>query len=503
MKEVHRLLLVGAGEQQQASGLALREAGYDLTACGTVREALVALRAQHCDVLLAPAELSESFDSNLLREAAALCPGLAIIVLGATGRIEPAAAPAAAVIEHVQAGPGDIPAAVSRVLERRALWLDHARLVRELADSRRQLEEVRAEFDRFAGRLAHDLQAVVQVTEGFATALSRTADAKLDARERHFLERIAVTSARGNRLVHHVQAYARLGVHPIEQRPAALGGVLRRAQGSVQSLVDGREVEWIVDELPTVTGDASLLQQVLVDLLTNALYATRERAKAVIRIESASTAAGCEIRVGDNGSGYETAAAEQLFERLHAGDGNGVGLAHARRIVERHGGRMRAESRPGAGALFAFTLPLPSGLGEQAPARQPPPVAPSPHRLRVLLVDDDPMVRLSLTNMVELDGHHVDSVATGQAALEAFERALAQGQGYDAVITDLGMPHMDGGEVARRVRQASPRVRVILLTGWGSHAASACEDAGQVDVVLAKPPRLAQLREALAPGRPA
>jgi signal transduction histidine kinase len=501
MKEVHRLLLVGVGEQQQASGLALREAGYDLTACRTAREALATLRERRCDLLLAPADLPESFGPNLLLDAAALCPGLAIVVMGPAGVVGSGAPPVAAVIEHIQASPGELPAAVARVLERRALWLDHARLGRELADSLRQLEAIRAEFDQFAGRLAHDLQAVVQVTEGFATALSRTADAKLDVRERHFLERIVATSARGNRLVHQVQAYARLGVHPIEQRPAALGEVLRRAQRSVQPLADGREVEWIVGELPTVTGDASLLQQVFVDLLSNALLATRERARAVIRIDSATTAAGCEIRIGDNGSGYEAPAAEQLFERLHAGDANGVGLAHARRIVERHGGHMRAESMPGTGALFAFTLPpTPS---EHAPVRPPAPSTPYLRPLRVLLVDDDPMVRLSLTNMVELDGHHVDSVASGQAALEAFERALAQAQGYDAVITDLGMPHMDGGEVARRVRQANPRVRVILLTGWGTDAASACEGAGQVDVVLAKPPRLAQLREALASGRPA
>lgn len=505
MKEVHRLLLLGAGgERLQASSLALCEAGYDVTACGTASEALAALSARHCDLLLAQGDLPGLCGSDLLREAAALRPGLAIIVLGVTGRVGPSAAPDAAVIEHIRAAPGELPAAVARVLELRALCLDNGRLGRELAESRRQLEAIRAEFDDFAGRLAHDLQAVMQITEGFATALSRTADAKLDARERHYLERIAATGARGNRLVHQVQAYARLGVHPIEQRPVALCEVLRRAQRSVQALADGREVEWIVDKLPSVTGDASLLQQVFVDLLSNALYATRERARAVIRIESLTTAAGCEIRIGDNGIGFEPQAAKQLFqlfERLHDTDRNGMGLAHARRIVERHGGSMRAEGTPGAGALFAFTLPAQPGEHAAQPSvapAEPAPAAPSPRALRVLVVDDDPTVRLSLTNMVEFDGHHVDSAGSGQIGLEAFERALAQGQGYDAVITDLGMPLMDGSEVARRVKQASPRVRVILLTGWGVGAATECEGAGQVDCILVKPPPLARLREALA-----
>lgn len=389
----------------------------------------------------------------------------------------------------------------------RALRLEHARLHRDLADSRRQLEEVRAEFDRFAGRLAHDLQAVMQVNEGFAAALSRTATTKLDDRERHYLERIAATSLRGNRLVHEVLAFARLGVHPIERRPVALADALARARRFVQDQAEDRHVEWITGELPTVAGDASLLQQVLADLLANALHSSRECAKAVIRVEGVATDGGWEIRVADNGSGFDPKAADRLFqsfERRPGAGGEATGLAQARRIVERHGGSIRAESAPGGGTLFAFTLPATGGLEPDAPppdaARQADP--PQPAALRVLLVDDDPMVLLSLTNMVQLDGHHVDSAAGGQAGVEAFRQALAQGQGYDAVITDLGMPHVDGREVARLVKQASPATRVILLTGWGS-TGSAEGDGSEVDGILAKPPRLAQLREILAPVRPA
>jgi len=381
-----------------------------------------------------------------------------------------------------------------------ALRLENARLRRDLADSRRQLEEVRAEFDRFAGRLAHDLQAVMQVNEGFAAALSRTAAPKFDDRERHYLERIAATSVRGSRLVHEVLAFTRLGVHAIDRRPVDLADALRRAQRSVQDQARGRHVDWVVGELPTVTGDASLLQQVLVDLLANALHSSRARPRAAIHIECVARDAGWEIRVADNGGGFDPKAADRLFEsfeRQHGTSGDATGLAQARRIVERHGGSIRAEGAPGGGALFAFTLPATDGL-EPAPAASPD--TPKPAALRVLLVDDDPMVLLSLTNMVQLDGHHVDSAPSGETGIEAFRRALAQGQGYDAVITDLGMPHMDGREVARLVKQASPSTRVVLLTGWGGGAGDA---AGQMDGILAKPLRLAQLRQALSPVRPA
>lgn len=385
--------------------------------------------------------------------------------------------------------------------------LENARLRRKLADSRRQLEEVRGEFDRFAGRLAHDFQAVMQINEGFATALSRTAAPKLDDRERHYLERIAATSLRGNRLVHEVLAFARLGVHPVERRPVALADVLARAQRAVQDQAGGRHVDWVVGELPTVWGDASLLQQVFVDLLANALHSSRERARAVIRIECVAADHGWEIRVADNGAGFDPKAADRLFEsfeRQHGTSDEATGLAQARRIVERHGGSIRVEGAPGGGALFAFTLPATGGR-EPAPEAVPdtpqqPADTGKPAALRVLLVDDDPMVLLSLTNMVQLDGHHVDSAAGGPAGVETFRRALAQGHGYDAVITDLGMPHMDGREVARLVKQDSPATRVILLTGWGSGAG---DGAGHVDGILAKPPRLAQLRQALSPVRPA
>lgn len=383
------------------------------------------------------------------------------------------------------------------------LRLEHARLARELAESARQLEAARAEFDRFASRLAHDVQSVLQSTEGFAAALARRAAPKLDATERHYLERIAATNLRGNRLVHEVLAFTRLGVHPVERRPVVLADVLRRAQRSVQERCEGGDVEWLVGELPTVSGDASLLQQVFADLLSNALLSTRGRPGAVIRIDYAATPAGGEIRIADNGSEFDPQAADRLFQSFERPDDPGnhaTGLAHACRVVERHGGSMRAEAAPCGGARFAFTLPLAAGPepGAQAPAVTPQPASAA---LRVLLVDDDPMVLVSLANMVELDGHHVDTAHNGQTGVEAFERALAQGQGYDAVITDLGMPHMDGHAVARLVKQASPATRVILLTGWGSGAGDAPD--GQADGVLAKPPRMAQLRQALSPGRPA
>ena len=133
----------------------------------------------------------------------------------------------------------------------------------------------------------------------------------------------------------------------------------------------------------------------------------------------------------------------------------------------------------------------PDAAGAAAPAE------PVPGALRVLLVDDDPMVLLSLRNMLEADGHVVGTAAGGQIGVDAFEASLRAGQGFDVVFTDFGMPHMDGREVARLVKLASPSTRVIMLTGWQRPEGMADWKA-HVDAVLSKPPRLAQLRAALA-----
>ena len=381
-------------------------------------------------------------------------------------------------------------------------------LARQLADARTQLEDLGLQFDVFAGRIAHDMQAVMQVTEGFASALSRGAVQQLGARERHYLERIVETSSRGNRLVHDLLAYARLAVRAIERRPVALADVLQRARRSVEPEAAGRTIAWTVGELPTVQGDASLLQQVFANLLSNAIQYTRDREAPSIRIEAWPVASGCEIRVHDNGMGFDPDDAKRLFqpfERLHSfeqGSSNGMGLANARRIVERHGGSVRAEGRPGEGALFAFTLPTAPAAGVDpaatASVREEAVAASTAGALRVLLVDDDPMVLISLTNMLELDGHHVDTAAGGQIGVEAFERSATQGRAHDVVITDFGMPHMDGREVARRVKRVAPSTVVILLTGWGARAEASGHGPGDADVTLGKPPRLAQVRQALA-----
>ena len=117
--------------------------------------------------------------------------------------------------------------------------------------------------------------------------------------------------------------------------------------------------------------------------------------------------------------------------------------------------------------------------------------------LRILLVDDDPLLIKSLQDTLQEDGHLITASHGGCEGIETFVAATKRGEGFDVVITDLGMPHVDGRKVAASIKGASPATPVILLTGWGQRLIAANDTPAHVDKVLAKPPRLHELRAAL------
>ncbi len=117
--------------------------------------------------------------------------------------------------------------------------------------------------------------------------------------------------------------------------------------------------------------------------------------------------------------------------------------------------------------------------------------------MHILLVDDDPLVLKSLADALQCDEHILTAANGGQAGIEAFRNAHAQGLLFDVVITDLGMPHIDGRKVASEVKSLAPSVPVILLTGWGQRLVVESDIPSNVDCVISKPPKLRELREAL------
>ena len=176
--------------------------------------------------------------------------------------------------------------------------------------------------------------------------------------------------------------------------------------------------------------------------------------------------------------------------------GTGLGLAMVYGALRRHGGNIEIESAPGLGSTFRLLFPV--SLNQVDFPGDPFAVAPAPIRLRLLLVDDDDAFLKSLAEILRDEGHEVVTTNGGKAGIEAYLTAQHTDRPFDAVLTDLGMPEVDGRQVALAVKAAAPATPVFLLTGWGQRVMVEEGLPVAVDRVLNKPPKLHTLREALA-----
>jgi signal transduction histidine kinase/ActR/RegA family two-component response regulator len=176
--------------------------------------------------------------------------------------------------------------------------------------------------------------------------------------------------------------------------------------------------------------------------------------------------------------------------------GTGLGLAMVFGMAERHGAELEIDSELGAGTVVRLVFPVAPVSEAVAPAANVP--RRQVRDLRILVIDDDELLRQSMRAILEREGHQVSVAHGGRMGIDVFTAALQQGERFDAVITDLGMPHLDGRAVAAAVKSVSPGTPVILLTGWGQHLRDENEIPPYVDHILNKPASLAELRVALA-----
>lgn len=236
-----------------------------------------------------------------------------------------------------------------------------------LAERGRQLEEANKELDSFSHSVSHDLRAPLRAIDGFSAILSEEYGTKLDDEGMRLLRVIREKTERMARLIDDLLAFSRLGRQPIRAAEVDMAQLVGTTVGEVSSLEPERTIDFRVGPLPSVIGDASLLKQVWLNLLSNAVKYTRPRARAVIDVAGAVEGGDLVYTVNDNGVGFDMQHAGQLFgvfQRLHGPhefEGTGVGLALVQRIVHRHAGRVWAESQPGEGAAFSFSLPRRTG----------------------------------------------------------------------------------------------------------------------------------------------
>ncbi|MBV9124033.1 MAG: PAS domain S-box protein [Planctomycetes bacterium] len=240
----------------------------------------------------------------------------------------------------------------------------NAGLEQRVRDRTAELEAANKELEAFSYSVSHDLRAPLRAIDGFARILIQEHAAELSAEGREYLQLVRDSALQMGQLVDDLLAFARLSRQPIRKQLVEPAGLVRRCLEETQADRAGRRVEVVVGDLAPCRAEPSLLKQVWLNLISNALKYTRRCEVARVEVGSRPSEGNGEVvyYIKDNGVGFNMRYAYKLFgvfQRLHRAEdyeGTGVGLAIVQRIVHRHGGRVWAEAEPGRGATFFFTL---------------------------------------------------------------------------------------------------------------------------------------------------
>lgn len=233
-----------------------------------------------------------------------------------------------------------------------------------------ELENANRELQAFGYSLSHDLRAPLRGIAGFGKILDEDYGDRLDAEGRDYLSRIVRATERMDELIDDTIGLFRISGVPLTVEKVALGAMARDIAEALDKSQPERSVHWTIDTAIIVDGDAGLLRTVMENLLGNAWKYTSQRTDATIAFGAGRNDAGEQVCfVRDNGAGFDMTYADKLFvpfQRLHRSSdfpGTGVGLATVKKIVDRHGGRVWAESTPGAGTCLYFVLPTQTASG--------------------------------------------------------------------------------------------------------------------------------------------
>ncbi len=244
----------------------------------------------------------------------------------------------------------------------------NAELEQRVAERTAQLQTANEELEAFSYSVSHDLRAPLRHVMGFVELLQQDAGPSLSEKSLEHLTTIFQSAKRMGDLIDDLLAFSRLGQSDMRKAEVNLDQLVQETVDPFKAETKGREITWDIHPLPPVWADRALLRLVLVNLISNAVKFTGNRAQARIEIGGVPSANGeTVIFIRDNGAGFNPRYAEKLFgvfQRLHSTDefeGTGIGLANVRRIVRRHGGRAWAEGVVEGGATFYFSVPKRSG----------------------------------------------------------------------------------------------------------------------------------------------
>lgn len=343
--------------------------GYQVTGFGSPREALRLLSEGECDLLLTDLMMPEMDGIELFRAARAADPDLAGVIMTGHGTIDTAVA-------ALQIGALDyvlkpfrlnvILPVIARALETRSLRIENAALQRREREQALELAAAYRDLESFSYSISHDLRSPLRAIRGMTQIYLEEAADTLAPQGRARLDQVVHGAERMDQMIEDLLRFCRLSRAAPARHRIDLNAITRRLITEQQAAEPQRRLQVCIESLPDSRGDPGLIEQVLSNLLSNAFKFSRNRADA--RIEVGSYLAHTDGRpervyfVRDNGAGFNMKYAEKLFgvfQRLHSQEqfpGTGVGLSIVKRILERHGGRVWAESAPEQGTTFFFVV---------------------------------------------------------------------------------------------------------------------------------------------------
>ena len=525
---------------------------FQLTAAGSLGEALDRLKRGNIELILLDLTLPDSEGLETFIRIAEAAPRTALVVLSGINDVELAietvqlgaqdylvkgrvdnhlllramhyAIERKRVQTELQRGRDDLE---YRVRERTAALVQtNAKLQQEIAD-RRKAEEALLESNRqlsaalgqlratqqeiiqrermhalgrMAHGIAHDFNNALAPILGFSELLLLKPETLSDEKKvRDYVGMIHTAAKDSAKVVSRLREFYRYRDDSEVFTPVVINDLVLQAISLTQPRWKGQalaagshiDIRTEMGDVPTVPGNEDELRDVLVNLIFNAIDAIPKRGTITVRTQVQGR--WLVLTVIDDGIGMSDEIKARCLEPFFSSkedQGSGLGLGSVYGIVRRHGGEIEIQSEPGRGTSVAVSLPLDKAADAPEAPKSVQPASPS---LRILVVEDEPLVREVLNVYLAEDQHQITTAENGRAGLEKYRAGE-----FDLVMTDRSMPEMNGDALAAEIKKLKPSQPILLLTGFGDLMNGAGEKPDGVDLVVSKPFTLATLRSAIA-----
>jgi signal transduction histidine kinase/ActR/RegA family two-component response regulator len=377
-----------------------------------------------------------------------------------------------------------------------------------------QQERLKA-LGQMASGIAHDVNNALSPVVGFADLLIRN-EQGLSATGKRHLQHIRTAGEDIAHIVARLREFYRrrddresmleLNINHLAEQVVEMTRPRWRDIPQSNGITVEMQTEF-APHVPELIGIESEVREAMTNLVLNAVDALPRGGKITLRtrvtrgevqLHSPEYLTHVVVEVSDTGTGMNEETRRRCLEPFFSTKGKrgtGLGLAMVYGVMQRHEGDIEIDSELGKGTTFRLVFPVRkaalaiTGIQENGPAIEP---------LQILCIDDEPLLRDLLKEMLERDGHSVEVSDSGQTGLDAFRVARDSGRPFDVIITDLGMPYVDGRQVTKVVKHESPNTPVVMLTGWGAFMKEDDSAPADLDALLSKPPRSKELRETLS-----